>query len=105
MRPQRLLFFLRVATIAISLTTLCAYLSVHAHAQARITVEDARQDQKLDDLAQFRDSQQSINSSTNTKLEGLSEELSAIKGIGAGAVGVLGILQVVQTVLQMKNKP
>lgn len=102
---ERLLLFLRVATIAISITTLCVYFGVHAHAQTRMTVTDALQDQRINDLAAARVSQEAYNADQRQKIEGLEEEVSSIKGIGIGAVGVLGILQAVQVVLQLKKKP
>jgi hypothetical protein len=49
-------------------------------------LKDARQDDKLDDLQTWRQNLESYNEEEGKKVQELSEDLSAIRGIGIGAM-------------------
>lgn len=105
---ERALLLLRVATVSLVLAlilVLTIRVSAAQRPNAPVTIEDARQDDRLDDLQTWRENLENYNKEEGQKVQDLSEDLSAIRGIGIGAMSVLGILQAVQVILQLKKKP
>jgi hypothetical protein len=57
-----------------------------ARSNSPSVLKDARQDDKLDDLQTWRQNLESYNEEEGKKVQELSEDLSAIRGIGIGAM-------------------
>lgn len=107
---ERSIFVLRIVSggIGVLVVSLMLFVSiVHAQTQPVVpvmTVEDARQDERIDDLKTWKKNQESWNDEQGRRVEELNEQLWWIKGIGVGGFAVLSILQFVQAFYQLRHK-
>jgi hypothetical protein len=101
---ERFMVWLRLACACFCLLASISFLVIRVYAQPRavmptITVEDARQDMRLDELKEFKDNQESYNREQGTvrktwedeqgkRIGDLENKAAAIEGIG-GCVGVI----------------
>lgn len=107
-KTQKKLFKLRVGFLGVAAMSVIAIACV---GQQRvdpvapvITVEDARQDEKIDQLTEFRHNQENFNTQQGAALQEERDEVSTIKGIGIGAFSLLAALQTLSVILQLGKK-
>ena len=105
---ERLIVYLRCAAMAVCLLSCGAIFVTKLLAQVPITqvitTEDARQDEKLDTLKEFRQNQENYNREQGKRLEDLEEQQSKIVGIGIGGFSVLTALEGLMGILFFNRK-
>lgn len=90
---ERFMVWLRLACACFCLLASISLFVVRVYAQVQpviptITIEDARQDMKLDELKEFKSNQENYNAEQGRRLGDLENKAAAIEGIG-GCVGVI----------------